>query len=1044
MGGTADDELDTITIPCVMMCLQDVRDLFKFIPPSVKDGQVLLELLPLPEAKIVAEECLKRPPMQNNASEAGRGWGGFMRKTSSIMKVLGSGSSSASVPLSTTTPLTDSENTTTAAQVAVQSVPMRNAPLFAFVQWSTNADSYHLCYAPLSDFCLAANNAVYGGELAVCDPLLAHETLRNCDALVDRIALVQRGKCTFPAKLERIQKAGAVAALVGNDDTDNPDTAFVMSVDQIRVDHLTMPSAMVSFNVFQRLLCEQPTTVRLLCFSGEAAALFLTKSMDDVNLKSVPEPTTDKQVLRAFLSACRDGRLDACHQAIEQYCGNEAAAQREFVRQTDSHLLTALHHACVGGNEHIVSLLLRIGAVAGAMDVAMQTPLHYACLYGHHECVQRLIQATTAQAPGSPSRFPLAANVGGATPLHYACWSGSTECLELLLTTLARVSEDGNYIFDGVDARDNDGCTPLHVACRKAFADCAMYLIAANADVDLKDNAGVRPLQIACDLINDPECSRDALHLIEKLMAAGADMREEQVAADSGASAGTMPGTDDSIEGLVLDRIESKTLKRELEVAYLRYAAQRLQRRWSDQQRELDRMSKQVHALQEELVDAKLREESAHRLQAEQARVLHRQQSQMEQLQLQMKSILQFLQAQPMGVVNLAYSVSSASAEPSVPSGEEVMSDTSDLEQERALEAALARDMGRKFCRERKYALAESHFAKSLELFALPGVQRMLDHARGLRLAHDEHAAVAAKQQKIAQSKEQVLAQFRQALAQSHAPDHAIKSIENELHKLATLEEHSTEYMMAQKWLAWLLSLPWGDPLSNSSESTSLSPCTNNFGLFQRIESLDQAARRRKQSQAARTIQAAFREHYSVHLLRRATAATRLQAMVRGTLARRRWPHVRRELQSAKARAVTARKVSLESNKATRRSNLGQDEVRDWSRHVDPMCVDRLNGKKSSIVIGVHLVDTDTRSCIVQLVRALPALKWQPQVSVFYVWHRWTEATEAQATLSGPFDDETTARRRYDREIQIKVGKGFRASDHSKSPVVVDKRATAY
>jgi subtilisin family serine protease len=45
----------------------------------------------------------------------------------------------------------------------------------------------------------------------------ACETLRNADEVADRIALIERGGCQFEAKLERVEEAGAIAAIVYND-----------------------------------------------------------------------------------------------------------------------------------------------------------------------------------------------------------------------------------------------------------------------------------------------------------------------------------------------------------------------------------------------------------------------------------------------------------------------------------------------------------------------------------------------------------------------------------------------------------------------------------------------------------------------------------------------------------------------------------------------------------------------------------------------------------------------------------------------------------
>jgi hypothetical protein len=65
-------------------------------------------------------------------------------------------------------------------------------------------------------------------------------------------------------------------------------------------------------------------------------------------------------------------------------------------------------------------------------------------------------------------------------------------------------------------------------------------------------------------------------------------------------------------------------------------------------------------------------------------------------------------------------------------------------DQERAMEAALARDLGRKCCPQRQFALAETYFERSLELYALPGVAKLRREARAMR-ADAERRAIASQ-----------------------------------------------------------------------------------------------------------------------------------------------------------------------------------------------------------------------------------------------------------------------------------------------------------
>ncbi|KAG6620800.1 Transient receptor potential channel pyrexia [Phytophthora cinnamomi] len=63
---------EPITMPCIMMCLRDVRELFQKFPPSVKTGVLTFEVLPTDEAAVVAEECLRVQRERHEATEAGK------------------------------------------------------------------------------------------------------------------------------------------------------------------------------------------------------------------------------------------------------------------------------------------------------------------------------------------------------------------------------------------------------------------------------------------------------------------------------------------------------------------------------------------------------------------------------------------------------------------------------------------------------------------------------------------------------------------------------------------------------------------------------------------------------------------------------------------------------------------------------------------------------------------------------------------------------------------------------------------------------------
>lgn len=1095
-GGDSQSAMrEPITIPCVMMCLFDVRELFKQFPPTVKTGTMKIEVLDMAtdEAQTILAECSRKRQLAIQSGEQlrgaggsaadGGGWGGFRRwKTSSIRKLL---DPQVAAPVSVKTALTpvdskvsplsdantavtepDPQTTTLANAVTAAPPDLKKAPLFAFVQWATSTESYEYHFAPLAEFGLAGSNSVYEGNLIPCDPILADEVpLKNGFELSNAIALVKRGACTFPTKIERIQSCGAVAAIIGNDDEESPDAAFVMSVDHIKVDHVTIPSVMVSFKLFQRLATESVKFVRIICLSGDAAAHFMMNVATPFMLADVPPPTTEagKEALHSFHFACRAGDHGACQRILDESCSRDSD-RRQIVRAHDLNRLTALHHACVGGNEHVLSLLVSLGAILDAADIGMQTPLHIACMYSHDNCVRALIKAGVGQtAEGRLNSLITKQNIGGSTPLHYAAAAGSTECLEILLTANARVDEDGKYLFDGVSSTDHDGSTPIHVACKSANPDCVMYLIAASARLDAVDNSGHTPLQICCEMANDPELESASLRMIEKLMSAGARVSDPEGATGE----------------LFLDRIESRTLKRELEVMYFRHEAHASQQKFREMELEVTDLRNQLTTVQSELKSV-----VTHNMALEAAREATRktfsaQQVQIDHLHAQMKMIIQILHSQneasPLPGAPAATSLIMTSDPASsclqsakrlaevnglaaaVPADEETLSQ----------EAALARDLGRKFAREQKFAVAEMYFEKSLELFPLPGVHRLLEQVRKLRHETEQRKSLKAVQQQrpttgnhlLTLNKTKLLQHLRNTLHQSQAPERALQSVEREISKLEALQEGSPEFETARKWIEWLVALPWGDPFSGLQNADLFA---SRQDVFEQINLLEQEVKNGHRQRAARVIQRAFREHFSVHILRRSIALVRIQAIVRGCIARRRFCALLTELENS-----TGGLTELHENQAQTPSKRLQNttsnfedkqrsQLVDYSLTLDTAVRSRLRQASNvTVVAGAQFlrytknengVETAESSGfrVLQLLRSsvvigkhenAPPLDMPTSSEriatpeAYYVWNRWgnttSAATTTQCTLSGPYDELAVAKLRYDRAFREQLQNNF-------------------
>ncbi|CAK4644257.1 unnamed protein product [Aphanomyces euteiches] len=840
-----------------------------------------------------------------------------------------------------------------AMSAATASQPL--TPLFAFVLYATNADEFHVQFAPLADFGLSRRRLYYRSRLVFASPLPAHPSLGNKSAFPGAIAFVERGGCTFPEKIERLQQSGAVAVLVANNDTVNPDAAFVMSVDQFAVDHITIPSVMLPYSISQQILAQPPESVGIVCLEGAAAGVLLANETSIYSLWSPPPSTC----LPPLLAAARTASLSTLATLLESTSPNA----------TDAFNVSALHHACIAGSVEAVELLLAAGAHVDALDLGSQTPLHYACMAPSVACVQVLVTAAA---------HTLAVNEGGSTPLHVACFAGSTECMEVLLTATATMDASGKYSFHGVNEVDKSGRTPLHVACRYGHGDCAMYLMAAGAEVNFVDHKGWTALHYVCDRLNSlPHDARADLHVVEQLLRYGARMMDSKSTADA----------------LILDRIRSNAIRREVEVLYLRQEVKTqrsLVSKWEHEwQRMQTAMAQTVHAAKMEA--AAVTAHLEHTLKNEQLVVQH--------LQCQMTSVLQTLQQRtshnhPMPIV------------PSLPSDHAACNDT-----ERAQEAALARDLGRKCMRAKQYALAKTYFETSLQWYALPGVRRLLDQVDKL---------VAAPPCAVAPSTKSLVEKYQARLRAAGASADVIAAVQDEINKLEQVEASSTQCAMVHEWLEWLVSLPWNERL----------PCS--LSLFQRVNQGLDDEKQAKRHAAASVIQRAVREHFSAQLFQRQWAATIIQARCRG------WQHRRQlyghhsapenDLQDAKAAPPLP--TATETEPASLSHSM---DVQEEANQVDFACqVDPALGKRSTAVLhrGVHLEQAKSGKFFV--------LQWiSDDNERHFVWTRWggghfkeTMDKTTACALKGPYDVADDARAEFERIFKHKTHHAWGSNEY--------------
>lgn len=95
----------------------------------------------------------------------------------------------------------------------------------------------------------------------------------NGDQVTDKIALIDRGSCSFIQKLQNAQEVGAKGVLIINNDTQNPDRVFDMGGIEATI---TTPAMMISWSNGQALrqaMTSEAVEVRLIALQNQDAAL---------------------------------------------------------------------------------------------------------------------------------------------------------------------------------------------------------------------------------------------------------------------------------------------------------------------------------------------------------------------------------------------------------------------------------------------------------------------------------------------------------------------------------------------------------------------------------------------------------------------------------------------------------------------------------------------------------------------------------------------------------------------------------------------------
>ncbi|XP_063055740.1 inversin isoform X2 [Engraulis encrasicolus] len=149
------------------------------------------------------------------------------------------------------------------------------------------------------------------------------------------------------------------------------------------------------------------------------------------------------------------------------------------LNMTDKYGGTALHAASLSGHVSTVALLLERGAVLDPLDVMKHTPLFRACEMGHRDVILTLIKGGACVD---------LVDIDGHSALHWAALGGNAEVCEVLM-------ENGL----GPDLQDSAGRTPLQCAAYAGYINCMALLLQHNADPNIQDKEGRTALHWSCN-----------------------------------------------------------------------------------------------------------------------------------------------------------------------------------------------------------------------------------------------------------------------------------------------------------------------------------------------------------------------------------------------------------------------------------------------------------------------------------------------------------------------------------------------------------------
>jgi len=137
---------------------------------------------------------------------------------------------------------------------------------------------------------------------------------------------------------------------------------------------------------------------------------------------------------------------------------------RSLLNNRDEAGWTSLHHAVAGGEQGLVSVMLRQGADVNQENNEGWTPTHLACAHGRASVLPQLISAG-AQLDIMTRQPP------EWTPLHFAAANGELDAVELLIKAKADTL-----------SKAVGGWTPLHLAAMNGHTSVAVALMWGNKE----------------------------------------------------------------------------------------------------------------------------------------------------------------------------------------------------------------------------------------------------------------------------------------------------------------------------------------------------------------------------------------------------------------------------------------------------------------------------------------------------------------------------------------------------------------------------------